>query len=133
MTLSVKELAEDAERLAEEEAKRRGYRVKVRGHAQYTVREYECPDCGQFAETVETPHPDSRPCPLCGLPSPLVVSAVAGRVKLGEVTRGKVAEGPEHYLDTRPLAEGMPLKEFKERRKKVWRERRRKEWRAKGL
>lgn len=122
------------EEFEEAETKRRGYRIKVRGAAKYTVREYECDLCGVFAETVETPHPGSRPCPTCGRPSPLVVSAVAGRVKLGEVSRGKVADAPSPYaLDTRPLAEGMPLAEFKQKRAKLWREKREREWKDKGL
>lgn len=111
-----------------------GYVVKIRGAGQYIVREYECPDCGAFAMTVERPSPEVYACPGCGKESTMIASAVAGRVKLGEVSRGGVAEAPSPYaLDTRPLAEGMPLSEFKQKRAKLWREKREREWKDKGL
>lgn len=56
-----------------------------------------------------------------GYHSPWVISAPVGRVKAGEVIRGKVAEYPSEHnvMDTRPLADGMPMSEFKARRAKV--------------
>jgi hypothetical protein len=48
---------------------------------------------------------------------------VVGRVRIAEVSRGRT-ERPSGALamDTRDLAEGMPLSEWKERREKAWRE-----------
>jgi len=85
--------------------------------------EYCCPKHGRFDCLVDTPAPDAVDCPECEMPSPWVISAPYGRLKRGEVTQGRVAE-PEHpgQMDTRPLADGMPLNEWKKQREKVRRD-----------
>ncbi len=103
------------------------------------LADYECPLHGQFeatapdaADTVPCPEPmhdaacvqseccsDVRPC---GLASPWLPSPVVGRVKVG-TTRGRYEKAPTPYhLDTSELAEGMPLSQWKEKRRKVWRD-----------
>jgi len=112
-----------------------GFTVRIRGGSGLVAREYACPEHGVFDDLVERNHATERaprPCPECGAASELVISAPLGRVKLGEVTRGKVAEAPNPYaLDTQPLAEGMSPSEFKERRRKLWSDKRRREWKEK--
>lgn len=58
----------------------------------------------------------------CGLTSLWSPGGATVRVKAGEVTQGKIETNglpPEVCMDTRPLADGMPLSEFKARRAKV--------------
>src|SRR5678815_1409542 len=58
----------------------------------------------------------------CGLASPWSPSGITSRVKHGEVIQGKVETSglpAEACMDTRPLADGMPMSEFKARRAKV--------------
>lgn len=60
----------------------------------------------------------------CSQPSPWRISAPgAVRVPI-QMVQGKIDAypGEQHVMDTRPLADGMPLAEFKERRAKVHRE-----------
>lgn len=69
----------------------------------------------------------------CGIESPWLPSPVAGSVKLGEVSRGKSDAKPGPMaLDYRELAEGMPMSEFKAKRKKLWDEWRWKKNKAAG-
>jgi hypothetical protein len=61
----------------------------------------------------------------CHEPSTWVISASgAVRVKAGEVVRGKSEDRPSdrYVMDTRPLADGMPLAEWKAQRAKVHRD-----------
>jgi hypothetical protein len=116
------------------------FRIRIRGSGP-VVAEYECPVHGPF--TVTTPRDENRDPPathVCGdvqewpdgeganvclrmaewRPSPPM-----GRVKLASASQGKVAEKPHHLsLDTRELGEGMPLKEWKAKRQKLWHEQR---------
>lgn len=112
-----------------------GYIVRVRGGGGYVSREYLCLEHGVFDELVERNHAAQRmphACPICGAASEPAMSAPHGRVKLGEVMRGKVEAAPSPYaLDTQPLADGMPLSEFKARRRKLWDDKRRADWKAK--
>lgn len=96
----------------------------------FVVAEYCCPEHDRFdALTERTPFgdaPDECPCPAilmidgehgmyeqaCGRMSPWAISAPLGRVKLGEVHRGKSDPHLPHQLDTRPLADGMPPHEW---------------------
>lgn len=89
--------------------------IKVRGDSSsFIVLEFECPLHGRFSENVpRTQRSDASTCPHCGGESPWVMSAPTGRVKIGEVTRGKSDERPPGALDTRALADGMPYSEWK--------------------
>lgn len=81
--------------------------------------DYHCTDCGaDFEEMVDSPAPDVTPCRTCFAPATWVPSPVAGRVKLGEVTRGPVDRAPPGAMDTRLLGEGMPMSEWKAGRDK---------------
>lgn len=119
--------------------------IKTRGAGGFLVAEYRCPEHGVFAVTVQRDvngdAPDEMPCPQpddsdryewreteCGTSSPWTVSAPLGRVKQGEVGRGKYEPPPtKAYTDTRELGEGMPMAEWQAKRDAMWEERRIKE------
>lgn len=134
------------------------FTIKISGDQSGTVlHDYLCPDHGRFeADVPRASVPDTVPCPhkvpgpsvwrmtraerradqekhlrggyVCGKPSPWSPSAITCRVKLAEVTRGKVEKPPTpHALDTRDLAEGMPINEWRAKRDKLRKERRRKQ------
>ena len=97
------------------------------------LSDYFCPACDVSFETLVTaPSPDVVACPDCDGPASWQPAAVLGRVKRDEVVRGKY-EKPERktWLDTRELGEGMPLSEWKEKRRKIRDEQRWKE--VKGM
>lgn len=112
----------------------RGYKTTLRGTPN-VLREYRCEEHGCFEldvprETSQNP----RPCPTCGAPSERTLTAnIATHVNVG-LFRGK-SDGPRSPLDldTRPLAEGMPLKEWRAKRSRLHRDRRRAEAKARGL
>lgn len=111
--------------------------IKVRGaSSQPIVAEYMCPEHGRFDVTVARDAngdpPSEHPCPglwgadECGRAALWVISAPHTRVqKVTAVTRGKWQK-PEHktWTDTRNIAEGQPLYEWKEDRAKIWEEKR---------
>lgn len=126
--------------------------LKVRSNPGSTVTaDYECPVHGRFTaivprDTSGDPPPTMRceeideichdcaepPCSDCGAVhwqcdemAPFVMSAPGHvKVRAGEVVRGRSAERPadRYVMDTRPLADGMPLEEFKKRRAAVHRD-----------
>ena len=80
--------------------------------------DFQCDDHGVFDRLVDRRDDvQSAKCD-CGAECPRVLSANRGRVRRGEVTRGKSDELPSQVMDTRPLADGMPLHEFREARAK---------------
>lgn len=91
------------------------YTVRVRGDSSAPIAvEYMCTACGgTFGLTVPRPAPESVPCVVCDGATQLVVSAPMTRVKSGEVIRGGSDERPPWALDTRPLADGMPVHEWR--------------------
>jgi hypothetical protein len=110
----------------------------------FIVAEYLCPEHGRFDELVErqengeAPDAVQCPCPIndatCGLSSSWTISAPLGRVKIGEVTQGKVrkAEVPT-WTDTEPLANGMSVSDWKKKRAKTWRDHRYRQNRRDGF
>lgn len=106
----------------------------------FTVAEYICPEHGRFEALVERDSRGEAPsfmeCPepaddgdadygTCAIMAPWTISAPLGRVKLGEVTQGKVTKSEvPTWTDTEPLGDGMPLQEWKKRRAKVWKDHR---------
>lgn len=112
-----------------------GFTIRVRGGGGLIAREYACPDHGVFDLLVERNHAterEARPCPTCGAPSEMAMSAPIGRVRLGEVGRGKSDPPPSPIaLDTRALADGMPLHEWKQRRRAMWNDHDRRKWKEK--
>lgn len=94
------------------------FTYKIRGDASAPIAaEFECPVHGRFEATMPRDRmPDALPCLSCDEPSPWRFPAPgAARVKLGELVRGKSDERPPEsiMLDTRPLADGMPLAEWR--------------------
>ena len=92
--------------------------------ANLCMSEFQCADCGIFEELVERPVPDEHPCPVCGTDASWVMSAPHGKVKIAEVQRGKSDERPPWALDTRDLADGMPMHEWRAKQDKLDRDRR---------
>ena len=97
------------------------------------LSDFDCPAHGLFEQMADS-SADEVFCPsvdengnACGLASPWRPSPVVGRMKLGEVSRGK-SEGPpsKNYMDTRDLGDGMTMTEWRARRAKVHEERRHK-------
>lgn len=84
----------------------------------FILLEYQCTACGASLESLEKRSAPAQTIahPPCDAEAERVISAVAGRLKRGEVTRGASAPRPANVMDTRPLAEGMPLKEFRRQR-----------------
>jgi hypothetical protein len=98
-----------------------GYTVRIRG-AGVAYREYTCPEHGVIELLVElATSGDPRPCPTCGVASERTVTAPRLNIPLGTVQRGRY-EASDHpmAMDTRPLADGMPLHEWKAERQKKW-------------
>jgi len=124
------------------------------------IAEYMCPEHGRFELTVERDGNGDPPATMeclafnscdsemesvanwptdkpCGLASPFVISATNGKVDsmpCTAVTRGgDMKDRPPGMLDTRPLAEGMPMSEWRKVQKKHQEERRHHQLIAKGL
>lgn len=79
------------------------------------VSEFECLEHGRFEETVER-KADVAPCPDCGHPSPWVISAPKAKVwsvPCSAVSRGGDNERRPGMLDTRPLADGMSMRDWR--------------------
>lgn len=86
--------------------------------------DYRCTECGDDQEhAVASPSPDEVECEFCGGRAVWVPFPIMGRVKVGEVVRGKSDERPPGMLDTRPLAEGMSRSEWDQMQAKVTRDR----------
>lgn len=85
------------------------------------LADYHCESHGSFEATVESPSPDDVPCPTCLGRAVWVPFPVMGRVRLAEVTRGKVEKAPPGALDTRELGEGMSMGEWRKKRE-TWKQ-----------
>ena len=83
--------------------------------------DYCCAEHGRYELLEARPAPAATTCPECGADSPRAPSAVSGRVKMGEVTRGESQAPPPGAIDTRPLADGMGRGEWRRRRREHWR------------
>lgn len=93
----------------------------------FRSNDYECPTHGRFDATVPREEDENpQPCPVCNEPSPWRFPAPMGRMEFVTVVRGK-SDGPRHRrdLDTRSLANGQSLSEFRAARRKMWAEERR--------
>lgn len=87
-------------------------------------REYECPEHGPFEIVVDlATSRDPRPCPECGAASERTLSTnLVTTVCPYSFVRGKSDPPPNPMvMDTRPLAEGMPLKEWRKKNRAKWR------------
>lgn len=89
--------------------------------------EFTCDQHGPF-ETREdsATAPDENACPVCGAASPWTPSSLhMGTRYAVAATRARSDEAPSpYYLDTEPLADGMPMHEFQAKRDKLWEEHR---------
>lgn len=77
--------------------------------------EYWCPSCRCRFDSLESRSdiPSRKPHRVCGTPSDRAISAPLPKVQLATVTRGKSDPPPANVIDTRPLADGMPVKEWR--------------------
>lgn len=83
----------------------------------WIMLEYLCPSCGLRVESLQRRGDEAEIIAHCDTSAKRVISAPLGRMKLGEAVRGIGGERPPTALDTRPLADGMPLKEWKRQRR----------------
>lgn len=115
--------------------------IKTRGAGGLILADFRCPEHGVFEATVPRNESDAAPCPTrvsipadgfypsggeraCGISSPWTPSPVHGRLKLGDVEKGSFEPPPSPgALDTRALADGMPLHEWKKKRAEQRRDR----------
>jgi putative FmdB family regulatory protein len=100
------------------------------------MADYRCPECGDFEALIERPTPDHQDCPICGAESDWVISAPHPKVlsvPCSAVVRGGDTERRPGMLDTRPLAEGMSITEWRKVQKKHSEERRHEQMVKKGL
>lgn len=109
-----------------------GYTTRVRGGSALVSRDYACPAHGPFDALVERNHAEERvpqPCPECGEPAELVLSAPAVHTLFAvSASRGRSDAKPHAMsLSTRAIAEGQPVSEWKAERKKQWQEHDRKQ------
>jgi hypothetical protein len=93
------------------------------------LSDYYCTTCADsFEALVPSPSPDEQECPHCGELAGWHPTPIHGSVQASSVVRGTVAKPDSPmFLDTRELGEGMPHKEWKEKRRKLYAERRHKE------
>ncbi len=79
--------------------------------------DFACSKHGHFDQIVSRhERHEHRDCPNCGALSPPVECyAVRGKVRVGEMMRGKSDPRPPNVLDTTPLAEGVPYQEWHEK------------------
>ena len=83
----------------------------------WILRDYRCDGCGHEDEILLRLSDPVPQCTECGDRVTALLSPVRGRVKLGEVSRGKNGTPPPNALDTRPLADGMSYSEWRERQR----------------
>ncbi len=119
------------------------FTVRLRGDSTAPiVAEYNCPEHGVFEATVQRPAPDEMRCPVeeqefsdlpdglraCMLRSPWCISAPSienDALKVRAVSLGgDMKERPPGMLDTRPLADGMKLTEWKKLQREQQKKRR---------
>jgi hypothetical protein len=92
------------------------------------LSDYECPTHGCFELMVDSPAPDDVPCPGCCERAVWVPFPVMGKVRMVEAARGVSDRRPGALaFDTRDLAEGMQMTEWKAKREKAWDEHRHKQ------
>lgn len=99
-----------------------GFTIRLRGAPPALVcREFLCLEHGTF-DTLADPRSTCHPCPECDATCDRAMSAPAVHTQfVVSVTRGKDDPKPHaRSMDTRALAEGQSLAEWKKERAKVW-------------
>jgi hypothetical protein len=134
------------------------YTIKTRGSGGPLMAEYMCPEhgrveivvmrdekgdppteakCMEWLENADLNHPSyPHPAVYCGEWAPFVISApgiMKDSVPCRAVVRGGDTERRPGMLDTRPLAEGMPMSEWKKVQKSHADERRHQKLIKKGM
>lgn len=104
--------------------------------SQWAMSEFHCETCGIFEQLVERPIPDFVACPECAELAAWTISAPHPKVLsvpcFAEVRGGDTERRPG-MLDTRPLAEGMSMSEWKKKQEPARQERRYQALKKKGL
>lgn len=117
------------------------FTIKTRGAAGLIASEYMCPEHGRFDQLLVDP-PDEMPCPgdteydPCGRDCPWVISAPKPKVlsiPCYAAVRGGDTERRPGMLDTRPLAEGQSMTDWRKDQDKGREARRYDELKRKGL
>lgn len=101
----------------------------------YLMLEYVCPSGHRTERLVKRSRPPrSVPCESCGGKAKRCISAVRHKTVWGSAAnRGKSDPPPcPTAMDTRSIAEGQSVDEWRAGRQKVWQEHDRKKRRAKG-
>lgn len=89
------------------------------------LQDWMCEEHGVFEALADNAEVEAVPCPKCGRASAWAPSPVCGRAKIAELVRGGSDERPPFVLDTSELGDGMPMAEWREKRRKVREEERR--------
>lgn len=81
----------------------------------YILLEYQC-TCGARLESLESRSAPSRSLlhPSCGGRAERCISAVRGRVKLGEVTQGKSDPPPPWVRSTAAIGDGQSISAWRQ-------------------
>ena len=94
------------------------------------LQDWRCPEHGLFEAVADNSDVDAMPCPQCSALSSWAPSPVRGRVKAAEFTRGGSDTPPPRVLDTNELGDGMPIEEWRAKRRAACRDERRAEIKA---
>lgn len=98
------------------------YTIRVRGDSSAPITvEYLCPVHGRWTETLPRDRvPDAIKCTkwspdagTCRELAPLVISSTATKLQYGAVQTGQSDERPPGALDTRPIADGIPVEKWR--------------------
>ncbi len=95
--------------------------------------DFLCPTHGRFESFVEW-NVELVACPTCGEPSPWspeTAPAFKAQHAYAGSTMKSDAHQVEGIMNTRAIAEGQPVREWKKERAEYWRVRDEKKWRAK--
>jgi len=92
----------------------------------FILLEYLC-ECGARIESLEDRSDPARVITHLGCGGAVAertIPAVKSLTRWGSVSRGASDPPPPNVMDTRPLADGMPISQFREKRRKYHRDRR---------
>lgn len=85
----------------------------------WILLDFNCRSCALTFESLErrADTPTSAPCPSCSEPAPRIISGTHAGTPGPTFQRGKSDPPPPHVVDTRPLAEGMSMRDWKAMRR----------------
>lgn len=107
----------------------KAYVTRIRGGGGYVSREFDCADHGIFDTLVQRGIDEPQPCPICGAPAEVTISAPPVHTKFVVTATTGRNEAKPHYaaMDTRSLGEGQSFDDWKAGRRRMWAEHRRKQ------